>query len=204
MRSSRGRILMMALFVLGVSTGGCSLRDVRPMDVYALEPQWGNGENAPAARQGASVLQVAPVRGAASLQTTDLLYTDREYSQQAYAYSRWREAPVSAMQTVLETALGNSGQFKAVLSRASGAGADWVLESTLLECGHILKGSGASQGVVRMRFYLVDPKSRTVMAERELAAAMPAATRDASGAVAAINQAAQKVTGELVAWLASL
>jgi len=204
MRGRRGRMLMTVLLVLAVFTGGCALRDVRPMDVYGLEPQWRNGENVAAAKQGSFVLQVAPVRGAASLQTTDLLYTDGEYARQAYAYSRWREAPVSAMQTVLETALGNSGRFRAVLPWDSGAGADWVLESTLLECGHILKESGVSEGVVRMRFYLVDPKSRTVAAERELVAAIPAATRDALGAVAAINQAAQKVAGELVVWLASL
>jgi len=204
MRNRCARILILTLLVLSALAPGCALRREPPMTVYALEPQWGVEERCPAAKKDSRVLQVAPVRGAMALHTTDILYTDQVRSQQSYAYSRWREAPVRAMQTVIEAALGNSGLFKAVLPSSSEAVADLVLESTLLECGHVLKEGSASQGVVRMRFYLIDTKGRTVIADKELVAVAPAAANDASGAAAAINQAALQVAAELAAWLAIL
>jgi len=204
MRNRCARILILTILVLGVLAPGCALRREPPMTVYALEPQWGVEERCPAAKKDSRVLQVAPVRGAMALHTTDILYTDQVRSQQSYVYSRWREAPVRAMQTVIEAALGNSGLFKAVLPSSSEAAADLVLESTLLECGHVLKENNSSQGVVRMRFYLIDTRGRTVIANKELVAVAPAATNDASGAAAAINQAALQVAAELTAWLAIL
>jgi len=203
MRDRCARVLILTILVLGLAPG-CALRNEPPMTVYALEPQWSVEERGAVVKNDSRVLQVAPVRGAIALQTTDILYTDQVRSQQSYAYSRWREAPVRAMQTVIEVALGNSGLFKAVLPSNSEAGVDLVLEGTLLECGHVLKEGGASQGVVRMRFYLIDTKDRTVMAGKELVAVAPAATNDASGATAAINQAALQVAAELAAWLAIL
>lgn len=204
MRNRCARVFILTIFVLVGFAPGCALRNEPPMTVYALEPQWGVDERGAAAKLDSRVLQVAPVRGAIALQSTDILYTDQVRSQQSYAYSRWREAPVRAMQTVIEVALGNSGLFKAILPSTSEAGADLVLEGTLLECGHVLKEGGASRGVVRMRFYLIDTKDRTVVANKELVAVAPAATNDASGAAAAINQAALQVAADLAAWLAIL
>jgi ABC-type uncharacterized transport system auxiliary subunit len=205
MRNRCARVLILTILVLSTLTPGCALRDEPPMTVYALEPRWSAEERgAAAAKNDSRVLQVAPVRGAIALQATDILYADQARSQQSYAHSRWREAPVRAMQTVIEVALGNSGLFKAVLPSNSEAGADLVLEGTLLECGHVLKEGGASQGVVRMRFYLIDTKDRTVIANKELVAIAPAATNDASGATAAINQAALQVAADLAAWLAGM
>ncbi len=204
MRNRCARIFILTILFLGAFAPGCVMRDEPPMTVYALEPRWSAEERCPAAKNDSRVLHVAPVRGAMALQTTDILYTDQARSQQSYAHSRWREAPVRAMQTVIEAALGNSGLFKAVLPSNSQAGADLVLEGTLLECGHVLKEGSSSQGVVRMRFYLIDTKDRTVMAGKELVAMAPAATNDASGATGAINQAALQVAAELAAWLAGM
>jgi ABC-type uncharacterized transport system auxiliary subunit len=105
------------------------------------------------------------------------------------------------MQTVLEVAVENSGLFRAVLPPTSVSGADFLVESTLLEFGHLLGREGTSAGVVRMRFHLIDNKSRKVVASKELVARIPVATMDARGAAAAINQAAIKVATDLVVWL---
>lgn len=189
------------LVVLGIFFGGCALHDAPSMAVYSLEPQWNESEGVPADKRRTLVLQVAPVRGAAPLHTTDILYSDHRHSLQSYAYSRWREAPVSAMQTVLETSLGKSGLYRAVLPMSSEAGTDLILESILLECGHIFGESNSSEGVVRVRFHLVDSKRRMVVADKELVVRVAAASNDAPGAAAAINQAAWKLAGELVVWL---
>jgi len=201
MQGRYGQPLILVILVLGIFFGGCALHDAPPMAVYSLEPQWNESEVVPADKRTTIVLQVAPVRGAAPLHTTDILYSDRRHSLQSYAYSRWREAPVSAMQTVLETALGKSGLYRAVLPMSSEAGTDLILESILLECGHIFGESNSSEGVVRMRLHLIDSKRRMVVADKELVVRVAAVTNDAPGAAAAINQAAWKLAGELVVWL---
>jgi len=196
-----GQAMIPVVLVLGLLLNGCALYHAPPVAIYSLEPLWSMVEGVPAEKRRALVLQVAPVRGAAPLHTTDILYSDRRHSLQSYAYSRWLDAPVSAMQTVLETALGKSGLYRAVLPMSSEAGADLVLEGTLLECGHIFGESDSSEGVVRMRLHLIDNRKRMVMADRELVVRVAAASNDASGGAAAINQAAQQLAAELVVWL---
>lgn len=197
-----GRVLIPVIFVLAALTACCGLQGGPPVSTYGLEPRWEQVSQAGTGKRSGLVLEVAPVRGAAPLQTTDILYADRSHSLQGYAYSRWRDAPVKAMGMLLEAAVGNSGLFLAVLPSSSAADADLVLESALLECGHVIGEDGASQGVVRMRVHLIDNKNRKVIAGRELTGKVPAATVDAAGGVAAINQAASMVAEELVAWLA--
>jgi ABC-type uncharacterized transport system auxiliary subunit len=52
-----------------------------------------------------------------------------------------------------------------------------------------------------MRLHLIDSGKRMVMADRELVVRVAAASNDASGGAAAINQAAQQLAAELVVWL---
>ncbi len=202
MKGSRcGHVLALALLATVTLLAGCALQNPPPVAIYTIEPGWEQGDGAQGTKKRAAILQIAPVRGSAALTSTDILYSDTVHAQQGYAFSRWRDAPVRLMQTVLEVAVENSGLFVAVLPSTSVSGADFLLESTLLECGHILGEDGSSAGVIRMRFHLVENKSRKVVAGKELVAKIPAATLDAGGAVAAINQAAAQVVGDLVVWL---
>jgi ABC-type uncharacterized transport system auxiliary subunit len=178
------------------------LQNLPPVDVYAIDPGWSQSVPAQTEKKCSLIIQIAPVRAAGAFTNTDILYTDTRHSQHSYAYSRWRDAPVRSMQNVLEVALGKSGLFRAVLPPTSVSGADLLVESTLLEFGHFLAEDGHSTGVVRMRFHLIDNRSRRVVASRELVAGMPVSTSDARNATAAINQAALKVADDLVAWLA--
>ncbi len=201
-----GRIPVLAILVVLTLMTGCTplIQKLPPADVYAIDPGWSQSDTVQTAKKGSLIIQIAPVRGSAAFTGTDILYTDTRLSQHSYAYSRWRDAPVRAMQNVLEVALEKSGLFRAVLPPTSVSGADYLLESTLLEFGHFLAEAGPSTGVVRMRFYLIDNRSRRVVASRELVAEVPVATLDARNATAAINQAALKVASDLVAWLGTV
>jgi len=191
----------LALLISFALLAGCVFQNPPPVAIYTIEPGWGQGNAAPRAKKREAILQIAPVRGGAAFTTTEILYTDTLHTRQSYAYSRWREAPVRLLQTALEVALGNSALFAAVLPSTSVSKADFLLESALLECGHFLEEDGASSGVIRMRFHLVENKSRKVVASQELAAKVPAASFDAAGAAAAINQAAAQIVADLVVWL---
>ena len=196
--------LVFAILVALTLITGCALQSLPPVEIYAIEPGWDHSNRAPAEKKGSAILQIAPVRGSGAFSGTDIFYTDTRDIQHSYAYSRWRDAPVRAMQTVLEEAMENSGLFRAVLPPTSVSGADYLLESTLLEFGHFLGQDGSSAGVVRMRFHLLDNKSRRVIATKELVARMPVATLDARGGAAAINQAALKIANDLVIWLGTV
>jgi ABC-type uncharacterized transport system auxiliary subunit len=204
--NSCGKALVLAGLVVLTLITGCTFQSLPPVEIYTLEPVWGESNSAQGEKKGSALIQIAPVRGSAAFATTEILYTDTKYTQHSYAYSRWRDTPVRAMQTVLEVALENSGLFRAVLPPSSASGADFLLESTLLECGHILtdpEGS-PSVGVIRMRFHLLDNKSRRVVASKEFTSRIPAATLDARGGTAAINQAVLKVAGDLIVWLGAV
>jgi ABC-type uncharacterized transport system auxiliary subunit len=196
-----GQVPVLTILVAFTLITGCAFQSLPPVEFYAIEPGWGQSDPAPIEKKGAAIIQIAPVRGSGAFTGTDILYTDTRHIQHSYAYSRWRDSPVRMMQTVLEVAVENSGLFRAVLPPTSVSGADFLVESTLLEFGHLLGREGTSAGVVRMRFHLIDNKSRKVVASKELVARIPVATMDARGAAAAINQAAIKVATDLVVWL---
>lgn len=197
------RLPVWAIFLALTLLAGCTslVQSLPPVDVYAIDPGWSQGAPALTEKKGSAVIRLAPVRATAAFTTTDILYTDARHRQHSYAYSRWRETPVRSMQSVLEVALGKSGHFRAVLPPTSVSGADLLLESSLLEFEHLLAEDGSSSGVVRMRFHLVDDRSKMVVASKELVSRMEVSTLDARGAAAAINQAALRLGGDLVAWL---
>ncbi len=202
MRNRLRQALAFAIFIitLALSTG-CTFQKLPPMEVYAIDPGWSQHDPAQRVKKSEVIIQIAPVRGSDAFSTNDILYTDKRHRQQSYAFSRWRDAPIRSMQTVLEVTLEKSGLFRAVLPPTSVSKADLLLESTLFEFGHFFAEDGSSKGVVRMRFYLVDNTSKRVVASKELVAMMEVVTTDARGATAAINQAALSVVSDLVVWL---
>lgn len=205
-KNRRGRFPLLALLVALTLMTGCTtmIQNLPPVDVYTLDPGWSQSDPPQTEKKGSLIIRIAPVRAVGDFTSTDILYTDIRDSQHSYAYSRWRDTPLKAMQTVFEVVLGKSGLFKAVLPPTSVSGADLLLESTLLEFGHVLAEEGPSTGVVRMRFHLIDNRSRKVVAGKEMVARIPVATLDARGATAAINQAALRVGDDLVSWLGTV
>ncbi len=197
-------LIFSAILAVIILAAGCMFRSLPPVEIYNIEPVWNQGNPAYTAKQESLILQLAIVRGAEAFTTTEILYTDRLNSQNSYAYSRWRDPPVRSMQIMLEAALGQSGLFRAVLPPTSVSRVDLLLESTLLDFSHHIREDKAAEGVVRMRFHLVNNTSKRVIAGQELVARKEAASSDARGATAALNQAAVQVADDLVAWLAEL
>ncbi|MDD3813151.1 MAG: ABC-type transport auxiliary lipoprotein family protein [Desulfocapsaceae bacterium] len=190
-----------ALLVTLTLATGCTFQNLPPMAVYAINPGWNQGNQVQTAKTRPVIIQIAPVRGSDAFSSKDILYTDKRQRQHSYAYSRWRDAPVKSMQAVFEETLEKSGLFRAVLPPTSASRADLLLESTLFEFGQFFAEDGSSKGVVRMRFHLVDNVSKKVVAGKELVAMMEVDAADASGAAAAMNQAALSVARSLVVWL---
>jgi len=191
------------IFVLFCLLAGCATKSVPPADIYTISPEWGDSR-AQAEREKKSplIIKLALVRGTRAFTGTEILYTDARYGQNSYAYSRWSDAPVRLLQTVFQVALEENGRFGDVVPPTSVSKADLLLESTLLDFSHHIKGDGTSEGVVRVRFYLIDNMTKTVTATKEFASRVPASSQNAQGAVSALNKAATNVARNLVSWLA--
>ena len=182
---------------------GCVTRSVPPAHIYTISPEWGdNRALAKGVKRCPLIIKLAPVRGTRALYGTKILYTDAQYSQDSYAYSRWSDAPVRLLQILFQAALEKSGRFRAVVPPTSASEADLLLESTLYDFSHHINNDGTSDGVVRVRFYLIDNRKKTVMATKEFVSRVPALSCNARGAVAALNKAATNVAHDLASWLA--
>ena len=191
------------IFVLFCLLAGCVTKSVVPAYIYTIAPVWGDSRaRAETEKKSLLIIKLAPVRGTRALTGTEIIYTDTRYSRNSYAYSRWSDAPVRLLQTLFQVALEESGRFGAVVPPASASEADLLLESTLFDFSHHIKDDGTSEGVVRVRFYVIDNTTKTVTATKEFVSKVPASSQNAQGAASALNKAATNVARNLVSWLA--
>jgi cholesterol transport system auxiliary component len=182
---------------------GCLTKTDPPADVYTISPEW-NNHRTQVDRQKKSplIIKLSPIRATQAFTGTEILYSDSQYSWNSYVYSRWNDTPVKLLQTLFQINIEESGLFKAVVPPTSVSKADLLLESTLLNLSHHINNDGTSEGIIRIRFYLIDNTTRTVTATKEFVSKVAASAKNAKGAVGALNKAATNVAHDLVTWLA--
>ncbi len=184
----------------------CVSQTTPPVTVYTITPQWEDNtkSNQEASNYNMSVLKILPIRSIDAFTSRNIIYTDKQYSQNPYIYSRWSDAPVKMLQTMFQVQLEKSGQFKAVLASTSSARASLNLECTLYDFSHHLNPDNTSNGVVRVGCYLINNKNRSVLAHQELLAFIASPTENAQGAAMALNKAVNEVSVQLLNWLSSI
>jgi len=190
---------------LFVGLAGCAIRDHTPVSTYTLNPAPAAvGQSEGSERNAASTLMLGQIRSSRAFSCEDIIYTDPQYGQNSYTYSCWSDSPTRMLLLILQEALEKSGQFKAVVPYSSLSQADLLLESTLFDLSHRINEDGTSDGIIKVHFNLVNIKTRKVIASQEIASSVQVATKNAEGAVAALNKAASLVTQDLIDWLGSL
>jgi len=192
------------IFVLFCLLAGCVTQRIAPADIYTISPEWGN-RRAQAEKEKKSpliIIKLAPVRAIRSLTGTEIIYTDARYGRNSYAYSRWNDTPVRLLQIFFQVILEENGRFGAVVPPTSASKADLLLESTLFDFSHHINDDGTSEGIIKVRFYLIDNTTKRVIATKEFASRVPAPSQKARSAAAALNKAATNVARNLVSWLA--
>ena len=191
------------IFVFFCLLAGCTTKSVPPADIYTISPEWESSRaQKETENKNSTIIKMAFVRGTRAFTGTEILYTDARYGRNSYAYSRWSDAPVRLLQILFQVVLEENGWFGAVVPPASASEADLLLESTLYDFSHHINDDGTSDGVVRVRFYLIDNTAKTVTATKEFVSKVQAASKNAQGAATALNKAATNVARDLVSWLA--
>jgi len=191
--------------VLSILLSGCMTKNIPPADFYTISPKIINSKGIVKPQEQTQVIiKLTPIRATRALTATDILYTDSQYSWNSYVYSRWNDTPVKLLQTLFQLSIEDSHLFKAVVPPISVAKSDFLLESNLIDLSHHIYDDGTSTGVIRIRFYLIDNKTRAIIETKEFVSEVSAATKNARGAVVALNKSASNIARDLVIWLAEI
>ncbi len=192
-----------ALFLLLSLTACIPERIMPPPEIYTLSPQWGDNKQPDKTHlKNTAVIKLAPIYAPQDLTSTEILYSDTQFSRNRYAFSRWNDAPTKLLQSLIQVRLEQSNLFQAVIPAISASKTDLILETTLQDLSHRIHKDGSSEGIIRINFYLIDNSNNTVLATREFVSIVPASEQNARAAVVALNKAAQNIADDLVGWLA--
>lgn len=191
------------LFILISYLSGCSVGKTTPaIDIYTLTPSQNLDYAQPEVMaKGSLIIALSPIHGSHGLMGPEIIYTDTEHGYNSYAYSRWSDSPTKLLALLFQQSLQQNHQFAAVIPSESSSAADLLLEGTLYDFSHQLKNDGMSYGAVTIRFYLIDNKTKTMLATEAFSSEVPANSRNAKGATAALNQASNDVADQLYIWL---
>jgi len=174
-----------------------------PAAFYRLE---GTLRAAPAAvpsraPDAAPTLMINPPHAAAGFDSPRIIYVREAHKLEYFAHSEWIDPPSRMLAPLLVAAVETSGAFRAVVLTPSAATGDLRLDTEIIRLQHEF-GTQPSRVRFTLRAYLVEDKTRRVLAWREFDTAVPAASEDPYGGVVAANRAVQTVLDDLSAFCA--
>lgn len=147
-------------------------------------------------RQTALTLIVSPPHAASGITSQRIIYVRETHKLEYFAHSEWIDPPARMLAPLIVAAIEKSSVFRAVIQTPSAAVGDLRLDTEIIRLQHDFQ-TQPSHVRFTLRAYLVEEKSRRVLAWREFDAAAPAASGDPYGGVVAANQAVQTVLENL-------
>ena len=129
-----------------------------------------------------------------------LAYRDPTQSY-TYANSRWAAAPATLLTHRIRNRIADVTNDK-VVSTSNSARADFTLHLELEEFSQVFDTVDTSHVVIRLRASLVHRSSRLLKAQRNFSMEQAAPTANAAGAVQALTESSDKLTENLITWLA--
>lgn len=196
--------LLAALLALG----GCSLLkptatpaasfyslDQGPVTAAARAPA------PPSSPPGANpTLIISPPRAAAGFDSSRIIYIRQAHKMEYFAQSEWVDPPARMLGPLMASALEQSGAFRAVVLTPGSATGEFRLDTEITRLQQDFRPHPSRVNFV-LRAYLVDEKTRQVVAWREFDQSLEAPSEDARGGVEAANRVVQQVLQELSAFV---
>lgn len=153
-----------------------------------------------AAPDTAPTLIINPPHAGAGFDSARIIFVREPHKLEYFAHSEWVDPPARMLGALLVEALAHSGAFRAVvLTPGAGAG-DLRLDTEIIRLQHEFR-TRPSRVRFTLRAYLVDDKTRRVLAWREFDGYATAPSDDPYGGVVAANRAVQTVLDELSQFL---
>lgn len=190
-----GRFLAGAAALLAL----CACSSLRP--TATVHPAFYALERAPVsallpAKAAAPTLIISPPRAAAGFDSQRIIYVRENHKLEYFANSEWIDPPARMLGPLLVAAIENTGAFRAVVLTPGAAAGELRLDTEIIRLQHDFQ-SNPSRVRFTLRAYLVDDKTRHVVAWREFDATVPATSEDPYGGVIAANRVVQGVLKSL-------
>ena len=150
----------------------------------------------------APTLIINPTHAAAGFDSQRIIYVREAHKLEYFAHSEWVDPPARMLAPLLVAAVESSGAFRAVVLTPSAAAGELRLYTEIIRLQQEFR-TQPSRVRFTLRAYLVEDKTRRVLAWREFDTAVPAASDDPYGGVVAANQAVQAVLKDVAAFCAA-
>lgn len=150
----------------------------------------------PAAHNATLTLIVNPPRAAAGFDSQRIIYVREPHKLDYFAHSEWVDPPALMLGPLVVAAVQNSGAFSVVVLSPGAAVGDWRLDTEIIRLQHEFQ-TQPSRVRFTLRAYLIDSKTRRVLAWREFDDYAPAVSEDPYGGVVAANRVVQTVLDKL-------
>jgi len=199
---ARSSLLSAAAVVLTLAGGCGSLRQATAphpsfysLDNARIEAGAATRTRAPLSPT-APTLIVNPPHAASGFNSQRMIYVHQDHKLEYYAQNEWVDTPARMVAPLIVAAVENSGTFRAVVLTPSAAAGDLRLDTEIVRLQQDFTRA-PSRVRFTLRAYMVDSKTRRVLAQREFDESVAAASEDPYGGVMAANRAVQVVLERL-------
>jgi len=146
-------------------------------------------------------LIISPVRAASGFDSQRIIYVRQAHKLEYFAHNEWIDTPGRMLGPLLVESIEKTGAFRAVVPTPSSASGDLRLDTEIIRLQQDFQTS-PSRVHFTLRAYLVDEKTRQVLAWREFNAESAAVSDDPQGGIAAASLAVHSVLDELALFCA--
>ena len=200
----RMRLLGVCMAVAALSA--CSVLQAKsstPPSYYALEYA---GASVPTTTPRASLanaptLIISPVRAASGFDSERIIYVREPHKLEYFSHNEWIDAPARMLGPLMVASIEQTGAFRAVVMTPGSAGGDLRLETEIVRLQQDFQ-TKPSTVQFSLKAYLVDEKTRKVLAWRAFDNQATASSDDPRAGVVAANRAVQSVLEALAQFLA--
>jgi cholesterol transport system auxiliary component len=201
--AAKARLWCVCMAVMGL--GACSVLQPKastPPSFYALE--YTGPAATPASARGAlssgPTLVISPVRAASGFDSQRIIYLREPHKLEYFAHNEWIDSPARMLGPLMVASIEQTGAFRAVVMTPGSAGGELRLDTEIVRLQQDFQARPSSVQFT-LRVYLVEEKTRKVLAWRTFDAQVPASSDDPRAGVVAANRAVQTVLEELSQFL---
>jgi cholesterol transport system auxiliary component len=178
---------------------GCSSVTTPAINVYTIYPP--SDLSKATIPQSSKILRLSATKAIPSLESKNLSYLRLDGESGNYLYTKWSDSPSLLIERSLNHALEEQAIFSSILSPASSASADFVLESDLHAFYHRFEAKEKSKGVIDITYRLINVKTKLPISSKRFYIAKEAPSEDAKGGIKALSDATQELSEQCSLWI---
>lgn len=172
-----------------------------PSAFYALEYAPAVPLTARSPAKDAPTLLISPVRAVSGFDSQRIIYTREDHKREYFAHNEWVDTAPRMLGPLLVAAIEHAGTFRAVVLAPASASGELRLDTEIVRLQQEFQ-TRPSRAHFTLRAYLIDEKTRRVLAWREFDQMAEAASDDPHAGVIAANAVVKSVLDALAHFLA--